>query len=319
MSRGWHSALAYVAIVGAFSGACSTVSTSDAAVVNRIIATVDGDPITVHEVERYREQSAAGGSTEITEQQALEALITDKLLEKEVRDRKIEVKTEDIDRYVDQVKERNRIDDYRFEAALQAQGLTLARYRERIKGELEKSQLVNREIRGRVSVTPDEIERYYQANREDFRSGERVTVRAILFRIEPLDSDAEIERIRRKAEEVRQLAMSGRDFGELAKQFSEGPGAEKGGLLGTFARGEMDAELERVVFTLAPGQVSSVVHGNQGFHLLRVDKLQAPGYRSLDESREQIRETLYQKAVEQRFQDWLSKDLRERHSVEVFN
>jgi peptidyl-prolyl cis-trans isomerase SurA len=319
MSRGWHSALAYVAIVGAFSGAVSTVSTSDAAVVNRIIATVDGDPITVHEVERYREQSAAGGSTEITEQQALEALITDKLLEKEVRDRKIEVKTEDIDRYVDQVKERNRIDDYRFEAALQAQGLTLARYRERIKGELEKSQLVNREIRGRVSVTPDEIERYYQANREDFRSGERVTVRAILFRIEPLDNDAEIERIRRKAEEVRQLAMSGRDFAELAKQFSEGPGAEKGGLLGTFARGEMDAELERVVFALTPGQLSSVVHGNQGFHLLRVDKLEPPGYRSLDESREQIRETLYQKAVEQRFQDWLSKDLRERHSVEVFN
>jgi peptidyl-prolyl cis-trans isomerase SurA len=315
MSRGWHSALALGAIVGALA----TVPSSDAAVVNRIIATVDGDPITVHEVQRYREQSVAGGATELTEEQALEALITDKLLEKEVRDRKIEVKSEDIDRYVDQVKERNRIDSYRFEAALQAQGLTLARYRERIKGELEKSQLVNREIRGRVSVTPEEIERYYQTNREDFRSGERVTVRAILFRVEPLDNDAEVERIRRKAEEVRQLAVSGRDFAELAKQFSEGPGAEKGGLLGTFARGEMDAELERVVFALAPGQPSSVVHGTQGFHLLRVDKLEPPGYRSLDESREQIREALYQKAVEQRFQDWLSKDLRERHSVEVFN
>src|SRR5262249_48006987 len=160
------------------------------------------DPITVHEVQQYR---AASGANEVSEEQALEALITDKLLEKEVHDKKIEVKTEDIDRYVDQVKSRNRIDDYRFEAALAAQGLTLERYRERIKGELQKSQLVNREIRGRVSVPPDEVERYYQANREEYRSGERITVRDIVFRVELLESDKEIARIHQKAEEVRQL------------------------------------------------------------------------------------------------------------------
>jgi parvulin-like peptidyl-prolyl isomerase len=311
MSRGLPSALAIVAIV-----VCVLSGSGRAEVVNRIIATVDGDPITAHEVQRYRETS---GSNELTEKQALEALITDKLLEKEVRDKKIEVKSEDIDRYVEQVKERNRIDDYRFEAALAAQGLSLKRYRERIRGELEKSQLVNREIRGRVSVSPDEVERYYEANREDFKTGERVTVHAIVFRIEPLDSQAEIDRIRRKADEVRQLAADGRAFEDLAKQFSEAPGAEKGGLLGTFARGELEPDLEQVVFTQSPGTLSNVVRTDRAFHILRVDKFQPPGYRSLDESRDQIREVLYQKAVEQRFQDWLSKDLRERHSVEVFN
>jgi peptidyl-prolyl cis-trans isomerase SurA len=217
------------------------------------------------------------------------------------------------------VKSRNRIDDYRFEAALAAQGLTLERYRERIKGELQKSQLVNREIRGRVSVPPDEVERYYQANREEYRSGERITVRDIVFRVELLDSDGEIVRIRQKAEEVRQLAVGGRSFEDLAKQFSEGPGAEKGGLIGTYQRGEMEADLEPVAFALGQGRVSDVVRTDHAFHILRVDKIDPPGYRTLDEARDQIRETLYQKAVEQRFQDWLSKDLRERHSVEVFN
>lgn len=311
MSRGLPSALAVLALVVAVSS-----ESGRAEVVNRIIATVDGDPITAHEVQRYRAASQAG---EITEDQALEALITDKLLEKEVRDKKIEVRKEDIDRYVDQVKERNRIDSYRFEAALAQQGLTLAAYRERIKNELEKSQLVNREIRGRVSVSPDEVERYYQANRADYWTGERVTMRDILFRIDALDSETEIERIRGKADEVRQLAVGGRDFESLAKQFSEGPGAEKGGLAGTFARGEMEPQVEAVVFTLSPGQMSEVLRGDLGFHILRVDKFEPPGYRSLDEAREQIREVLYQKAVEQRFQDWLSKDLRDRHAVEVFN
>jgi peptidyl-prolyl cis-trans isomerase SurA len=308
MSRGWHTLLAVVGI------ACAGPARAE--VVNRIIATVDGEPITAHEIERYR---AASGDDELSDREVLDVLITDKLLEREVRDKKIEVKPEEIDRYIEQVRERNRIDSYRFEAALAAQGLSLEKYRERIKAELERSQLVNREIRGRVSVSPEEVERFYEANREEFRAGERVTVRAIVFRIEPLDSEAEIERIRGKADEVRQLAVGGRDFGELARQFSEGPGAERGGLLGTFTREELEDELETVAFGLAPGQPSEVVRTDRAVQILRVDKYDPPGYRPLDEVREQVREALYQRAVEHRFQDWITKDLRERHSIEVFN
>ncbi len=308
MSRGWRSALAVVAVLAVGSGR--------AEVVDRIIATVDGDPITAHELQQFRQERA---SADMTDKQLLDAIITDKLLEKEVREKGVTVKSEDIDRYVDQVKERNHIDNYRFEAALEAQGMTLERYRERIRIELEKSQLVNREIRGRVGIPPDEIERYYHAHREDYRTGERVVLRDIAFRIEVVDDDAEIAHIRAKADEVLQLAIGGRDFAALAKQFSEAPGADKGGLLGTFARGELEPELEEVAFVLKPGQLSQVIRTDKAFHLLRVDKFEPPGYRSLDEVKDQIRDTLYEKAIGQRFEDWLSRDLRERHSVEVFN
>ncbi len=314
MSRGRPEVRAAVAIVVALSVA----GLARAEVVDRIIATVDGDPITSHEVKRQRELATSAGA-QVTDEQALEALITERLLDREVRDKGIEVKAEEIDRYIEQVKERNRVDTYRFEAALEAQGVTLAKYRDRIKNELERSQLVNREIRGRVSVTAEEIQRYYEANREEFLAGERVTVRDILFRIEPLDSEAEVERIRAKADEVRGLAVAGRSFDDLAKQFSEGPGASQGGLLGTFTRDQMDDALAATAFALPPGRVSDVVRADRGFHILRVDKVEPAGYRSLDEVREQIRETLYQKAIEERFQEWISKDLRDRHNVEVFN
>src|SRR5262249_7248083 len=132
---------------------------------------------------------------------------------------------------------------------------------------LQKSQLVNKEIRGRVSVPPDEVERYYEANREQFRTGERVTVRDIFFRVEAIDSTAEVARIHGKAQEVRQMAIEGRPFEALAKQFSEGPGADKGGMLGTYARGELDGEMEPVVFALSPGQLSDVVKTDRGFHI----------------------------------------------------
>jgi peptidyl-prolyl cis-trans isomerase SurA len=287
-----------------------------AEIANRIVATIDGEPITAHELRRYaRERGAAPGD----EPQMLDALITDKLLEVEIKAQGISARDDEIDRYVEEIQQRNGLDKEGFTRALGAQGMTLESYRSKVKNEIEKAQLVNREIRQRVNVSPEEIERYYDSHREDYAIDERVKVRDIFFAIEDDADDTGIARTRSKALEVRELARSGRDFGALARQFSEGPGADKGGELGTFARGEMSRDLEEVVFALEPGAVSEPVRSGGGFHLLRVDERIAKGYRPIDEVKDDIREHLYNDALEERFQNWLSRDLRERHHVEVLN
>ncbi|HLK11624.1 MAG TPA: peptidylprolyl isomerase [Candidatus Binatia bacterium] len=289
---------------------------SGAEVVDRIVATVDGEPITLREVERY---AADRGSPNLSHEQILQALITDKLLEREVKAEGIVVRDDDIDAYVAEIKSRNHLDDGAFTHALAAQGMTLEAYRARVKSEIEKTQLVSREIRGHVTVSPQEIERYYQAHLTDYETGARVTVRDIFF---PLDAGTDAgleEHMRAKAEEVRALAVDGRSFEDLARQFSEGPGADKGGLLGTFARGEMDPPLEEAAFKLAPKEVSPVVRTSKGFHILRADAVTAPGHRPLDDVRDDIRESLYNQQLESRFSDWLSRELRERHHVEVLD
>src|SRR5262249_6858586 len=184
----------------------------------------------------------------VSDAQLLDALITERLLEQEVKQQGIVVRKEDIEAYVQAVKQRNHLDDDTFERALAAQGMTLEGYRTRIKSELEKTQLVNREIRARVTVSQQEIDRYYQAHLDSYAVSERVTVRDIFFELGSDADDAEVARTRRKAEEVRQLAVDGRKFEDLAGQYSEGPGANKGGLLGTFARGEMEPALDDAAF-----------------------------------------------------------------------
>lgn len=285
-------------------------------VVDRIIATVDGEPITRRELERYARERDAEHAPEA---RVLDALITDKLLEKEIATAGIAARDDDIDRYVGEIKARNGMDDARFAKALDDQGLTMATYRARVKAEIEKSQLVNREIRARVNVSSQEIERYYKAHLDDYTTSERVRVRDIFFAVDRDADDASIERTKAKAQEVRQLALDGRDFGALAKQFSEGPGAEKGGELGTFARGEMEPALEDVAFSLKKKEISEPVQTTTGFHLLRVDEAVEAGHKPLDEVRNEIRDALYNEALESRFQEWLSKDLRERHHVEVLD
>ena len=292
------------------------VAVARAEIANRIVATIDGEPITAHEVRQYGKEHGAGSSPE---EQVLEALITEKLLEKEIKAQGINARDDEIERYVEEIRARNGMDPERFEKALATQGMTVEKYRAKVRAEIEKAQLVNREIRQRVNISPEEIQRYYDAHDSEYALEERVKVRDIFFALEPGADDGAVARARAKALEVRELAAGGRDFGALAQQFSEGPGAGRSGELGTFGRGEMDRDLERAAFALEPGKVSEPVRTATGFHLLRVDQRIAAGHRPLEDVKDQIRETLYNDALEERFQNWMSRDLRERHHVEVLN
>jgi peptidyl-prolyl cis-trans isomerase SurA len=292
------------------------VETSRAETVNRIIATIDGDPVTAHELEQYKKDRNAPNATD---EQLLDALITDRLLEKEAEAKGITTKPEDVDAYISEVKARAHLDDAGFKKALEGQGLTLEKYKEKVKAELQKPQLVNREIRARVNVSPQEIERYYQANKDRYRSHEGITLRAILISGDPRGGDAAAAAAKAKADDVHAKAVGGADFAQLAAQYSDGPGADNGGLLGTFKKGELEPALERATQGLNKGDVSEVIPTSRGFYILEVDAVEGGDVKSLDDVKDQIREELYEKALEQRFENWLSRDLRERHSVEVLN
>jgi peptidyl-prolyl cis-trans isomerase SurA len=296
--------------------AVCVVETPRAETVNRIIATIDGEPVTAHELEQYKKERNAPNATE---EQLLDALITDRLLQKEAEAKGISVKPEDVDAYMAEVKARSHLDEAAFKKAIEAQGITFEQYKEKVKGELQKSQLVNREIRARVNVSPQEVERYYEANKDRYRSHEGITLRAILISIDPAGGQNAAATAKAKADEVHAKAVGGADFADLAAQYSDGPGRDNGGLLGTFKKGQLEPALENATMGLDKGQVSQVIPTSRGFYILEVDAVEGGDVKSLSDVKDHIREELYEKALEQRFEDWLSRDLRERHSIEVLN
>src|SRR3989454_1159810 len=171
-----------------------------AEITSRIVATIDGEPVTAHELRRYAKEHAAPGTPDA---QVLEALITDKLLEKEIKAQGITAREDEIDRYIEEIRQRNGMDRERFQAALVAQGLSLETYRARVKSELEKAALVNREIRQHVNVSPEEIRRYYDAHLGDYATAERIQVRDIFLAIEDPADETSAAHARAKALEVR--------------------------------------------------------------------------------------------------------------------
>lgn len=304
-----HRPMATVVLLLALAGA------APAETVNRIIATIDGEPLTQHELDDFIKERKA---EQQARDQVVEALITDRLLQKEIKAAGIEAKKEDVDRALNEIKHQNRMSDEDFQKAIKDQGFTIEAFRKKLKDEIERNELVNREVRGRVSVSPQEIERYYEQHKDEYGSGgDKVTVSDILLRAEA-PQPADIVKLSETANQIAQQARAG-DFAELARKYSMGPGRDDGGLLGTFSRDELDPKLADVAFRMKQGEVSDPIPTGTGFHILRVEKFTGGKPRGLDDVKDDIREELYKQQINTRFQDFLVKTIRERHHVEMFD
>lgn len=290
-----------------------------AVLVDRILATVDGEPITLHELKTFGARSLHGQqmNASMDQTQLLEALISDKIMQKEVSDKGIIVRDEDIDHYIDGIKERNKLNDDQLQQALGAQGLTMEGYRTQIREEIQKAQLINREIRGKVNVTPEEVQRYYEAHIAEYSTPAKVQVAHILFRLDANASADQVAAVTAKAQSVRDRIKKDADFAAMAKEYSDDPSGQNGGDLGWFKQGELLDDLEKVAARLKVGEVSEPVRSKVGVHILKVEAREGESHQKLDALADQIKEQLYNAALEDRFQKWLEEDLRKRHHVEM--
>jgi peptidyl-prolyl cis-trans isomerase SurA len=165
-----------------------------------------------------------------------------------------------------------------FQQALQAQGFSLASFREYLRGQVRQQRLYqqymakrSRELSG-ILVDDSEVEAVFQEQRENMGTRPS-TVEFTQIIVPATPSDSAKEAARAEAERIRQLALEGDDFADLARRYSQEPGAqESGGDLGWFRRGEMVEAFEDAAFQLPAGEISPVVETPFGFHVIKVER-----------------------------------------------
>ncbi|NLY09229.1 MAG: foldase [Tissierellia bacterium] len=111
-----------------------------------------------------------------------------------------------------------------------------------------------------IDVTEEEAKQYFEENKEQFGEEEAVEAAHIL-----VSTEEEAEKLFAEIE-------AGKDFEELAKEFSTCPSSEAGGALGKFGRGMMVPEFEVVAFAMSEGEVSKPIKTQFGFHLIKLLK-----------------------------------------------
>ncbi len=131
-----------------------------AAVVEQLLVVINGEPYTLSNVNSYAKSKAGrsfptGNLDQINaaDREVLEQFITDKLMEAEVREASISITDDDVNRYIEQVKKNNSLSEEDLKTALSREGQTLASYKASVKSEMEKSEIIDRQVKRKVNIT----------------------------------------------------------------------------------------------------------------------------------------------------------------------
>lgn len=288
----------------------------EAQTVDGIAAVVNEDIITIGEVreamafevtqlaqtyrgERLREQIST------TYKQTLNNLMDIHLQLARARQLQMGVSDDEIDRQVDALKEQNQISEDQLVQMLKSRGMTLAGYRQQIREGLLVTKVVNAEVRSRLILLDSELQEAYEARQESYRIAGTQTVSHILFLLPERASDDDVAQRQAEAEGVLRELRGGGDFAALARQYSEGPSAERGGLLGTFQANELLPGFDEATAGLQPGDVSDVIRTRVGLHIVRLEDRQADSFKSFDSVQEALQNELLREKTEAKYQEWL--------------
>ena len=172
--------LAVTGLMPAFSFAAETC--------NRVVAIVNNQVITLYELNKTIKEMTGYSAEDLRlrdEQQFLDArkqilyrIIDDKIAEEKIKELKINISERQIDAAIERIKSDNHMTQEDLVARLQVDGVTYEKYRERIKGQIERAQLIEYEVKSKIIISEADISRYYEENKEQFKSDEQIRVAA---------------------------------------------------------------------------------------------------------------------------------------------
>lgn len=291
--------------------------------VDKIVASVDGEPITMHDVRAFAESAGKpippGDPTQNeTFKEGLKGMIAQKLLAVEVAKYDDKIDEGQIDRYIADVEQERNISDQQLKQSLLQNGVSWDDFRNQAKTELAKAMMLNEELRQHVTIAPEEIQAYYDAHQDEFTvKQEKFQLAQILIAVPPNASPVQVAAAKAKADEVRKRALGGEDFRSLAERYSDDDSKAQGGELGVFGPDDIMDEILAGIKNLQPGQISEVIRTKHGFHIVKVEQHAVPGVKPLPVVKEDIRNHLVDQQTRARLESWVETDLVKQHDVET--
>jgi peptidyl-prolyl cis-trans isomerase SurA len=295
------------------AGLCVTAPPPDAraaVVLDRIVAVVNQEAITW--IELYQnmefELSQEAGKLSAEEKQKffkeneeafLETMIDMRVQLQEAEKRRVFVADEEVEGAIGRIREKLGMDEAAFQSAMIASGMTLEKYRETIRNQIIIRRLVDWEVRKKIRLSDDDIQRLLRE--ENLEDDIVYGLRHIFFRLpegQPMDSVSD-----RVALVSAKLAR-GEDFADVAREYSEGPAAKRGGDLGLVPKSQLAPEFIETLEDLRPGESSQPARSAQGVHIFQLTE------------RVDAREVLRERVLEREHAKWL-KNLRGNAFIEI--
>jgi peptidyl-prolyl cis-trans isomerase SurA len=209
--------------------------------------------------------------------QAIVTVIDEMLLMQRAKELGLTVSDAQFAQVLESIRKDNKIEsEAAFEAALKAEGMTLAQLKQMLSKRILIGQVQQREIGGRVDVTEAEERAYYDAHLSEFGTTPSVTLREIQVNatvdtVKKAASVGALEEAREKATEIRARVLKGEAFEKVAADVSDSPSKANGGLIGPISRDEMNEELLKMISTMKVGDVTPVLNTATGAQFFKLE------------------------------------------------
>jgi parvulin-like peptidyl-prolyl isomerase len=300
-------------------------------VVNGIAAVVNGEVITysqVRELVAAQERSAS----EIYQGEELQSKVADmrkkavqELIDRALILQEFKKKEFNIPSYVidDSIQKIIRTDfggdRAAFVKTLQAQGYTMARFRQVQKDKITVQAMRQSKTSDNVLVSPIKIREYYRKHADSYTTPEQVKLRMIVLKDGgaggDTPSDATVGK-KQMAAEIREKLAGGAEFDRLAQMYSEDSTNEAGGDWGWIERKTLNEELAKVAFSLKPGEISPIIPLDNAYYILMVEAKKPAVTKPLSEVQSQIVDALSQEEKLKGQDRWL-QELRQKAYIRI--
>lgn len=254
-------------------------SQNGATLIDEIIAVINNDAITRHELEdrmdsverQLTKQGTPLPDLALLEKQILERMITEMLQIQFAKETGIRIDDVQLDKTLQRIAKDNKfpsLDEFRTQ--LEKDGVNFKKFREEIRGEIISARLREREVDSKLVISDGEVENFLANQAKQAGKGEEFHLAHILIMVPEQASPEKIQAIRARAEQALTQLRDGAEFAQVAAGFSDAKDALEGGNLGWRSTDRTPAIFLNVLQKMASGEISPVFRSPNGFHILKL-------------------------------------------------
>lgn len=270
--------LIHIFLVSLFAFSSLAAFSTEIVKMDRIIAIVDQSVITEQELEnriatvtaQLKKQGTELPPENILRKQILERLISDTLQLQFAAQSGVKVDDNQLDKTIQRIAEQNQMSLQEFTQALNAEGISINKFRSDMRNEITITRLRDREIESRVNVSESEIDNYLTTQASSNENRDEYEISHILVRTPEEGSPEEIQKAKTRIDEAVQALQDGASFAKVSASFSDAPNALEGGSLGWKAATQLPSLFLDALKSMQAGEVTPVLRSPNGFHILKL-------------------------------------------------
>jgi len=288
---------------------------SNCEIVDRVIAIVNDDIITLMEVEKYVHVEKHGQYVSVNEyfrniklRERIDALIENLLIKQQARKMKIDVSDKEVNSIINNIKKQYLITEDELKEQLKKDNVSFKDFTEGLRTNTMRNKVLSQVISPEVLVSDKDLIEVYNKNINDYKE-EVYRLKQIFISNNQIDPQV-------KAAAAYNQLKQGKPFESVAKEFSDDPSGLDGGDIGFVKSEDLIPELKVSIRSLAPGSYTDIIRTPYGFLILNLVETKKGDTIPFEAIKDKIRDRIIQEQSEKKYREYINK-LRKSSYIEV--